>query len=198
MGHVGGLVPRYLVEHLSAKLYAQIHSYDKPYVLCKDGLISHDPSTYKFYYSRRGDLIIMTGDEQPTDSSTLYTLCDAVLDLAQETGKIKRVYTTGGYKRERQVGDPRVYGVANMPRLFKELDKLGIREIGPEISSITWFNGIILGIALKRNIEAVGLYGEIDDPAVPQEKAARSVLKAIVALLSLPQIRARRDSYDDV
>lgn len=188
MGRVGGLVPQFLVDHLKATLFAEIHNYDKPYVYCKDGLISHHPSVYKIHYSRKGDLVIMTGDDQPQAASELYSLCNTVLDVAEETGKIKRVYTTGGYFREHLIREPRVYGVANMHHLLKELDRLGIREIGPEISTITWFNGLVLGTALKRNLEGIGLYGEIDDPNVPQPKAARSVLKAIVTLLSRPQV----------
>ena len=191
MGRVGGLVPKFLVDHLKAKLFAEIYTYDKPYVLCKDGLISHFPTTYKMYYSKRGNLVIMTGDEQPKGVSELYELCNTVLDLTEKSGKIKRVYTAGGYLRE-NVEEPRVFGLANMPNLLGELDRIGIREIGGEISSITWFNGLILGVSLKRKIEAIGLYGEIDNPDIPQPKAARSVLKAIVTLLSLPQIDAMK------
>jgi len=48
---------------------------------------------------------------------------------------------------------------AGPPRPQDGGDRLGIREIGPEISTITWFNGLILGVALAKKIEAVGLYG---------------------------------------
>ena len=190
MGQVGGLVPQYLVEHLGAEVFAEIQHQDKPYVLCKDGLISFVPSVYRFYFSPRGDLVIMTGSDQPQHSQELFALCHSVLEVAERAGRIKRVYTAGGYSRKQLTGEPRVYGVANMRHLFTELDRLGIREVGPEISTITWFNGLILGVALAKKIEAVGLYGEIDDPAVPQPRAARSVVKSLVTLLSLPQIDA--------
>ena len=197
MGTVGGLVPKLLIEHLGAKLFAEIRTVDKPYVLCKDGLITHDPTVYRLYNSVKGHLVIATGDEQPSDVRTLYALCDSVLDVAGEVGKIKRVYTSGGYYRERLIGEPKVYGVANKRSLLTELDRLGIREIGSEISSITWFNGLILGAAARRGIDAVGLYGELDDPKIPQPRAANSVLKALVTMLSLPEIdawRARKES----
>jgi len=197
MGRVGGLVPKFLIEHLNAKLFAELYSFDKPYVLSKNGLISHFPSVYKFYYSKRGELVIMTGEEQPRAVPELYELCNTVLDITQKVGKIKRLYTTGGYQREKLVGEPRVFGVANQASLLRELDRIGIREMGSEISSITWFNGLILGVGLVRKIEGIGLYGEIDNPHIPQPDAARSVLKAIVTLLSLPQIDARKISDDD-
>ena len=196
MGRVGGLVPQFLIDHLGAKLFAEIHSYDKPYVLCKDGLIAHTPSIYRTYYSKRGPLIIMTGDGQPTDASELHALCNSVLDIVEKVGRIRRVYTTGGYSREYVVKEPRVFGVTNMPHLLRELDKLNIREMGPEINTITWFNGLLLGIALSKNIEGIGLFGEIDDPSVPQPRAARNVLKAITTLLSAPQIEAIKKSKD--
>jgi proteasome assembly chaperone (PAC2) family protein len=192
MGRVGGLVPKSLIEHLDATLFAELQSYSKPYVLCKNGLISHAPYTYRCYYTRRGNLVIMTGEEQPNDVTELYSLCNSIIDLAQQVGKVKRIYTTGGYSKDEVSGEPKVYGVANMPHLLAELDRLGIREIGPEISTITWFNGLILGVALNKGIEAIGLYGELDNPSIPQPRSARSVLKSIVTLLSLPQIDAKR------
>lgn len=191
MGHVGGLVTTFLVEHLKLKSFAEIVSFDKPFVLCKDGLISEIPSTYKLYYSDKANLVVMSGDSQPHDSTKLYELCNKVLDLASEVGEIERVYTCGGYHREEIEGEPKVFGVSNNPELFRELDKLGIREIGSEISSITWFNGVILGVAKRRRIDAVGLYGELTNPDVPQPDASRVVLKALTTLLSLPKINEK-------
>ncbi len=198
MGQVGGLVPQFLIDHLDAKLFAEIHTQTKPYVLVKDGLVSFPVSIYKFYYSRKGDLIIMSGEDQPNDPPSLYALCNSVLDVSEKIGKLKRVYTAGGYSTEHPADEPRVYGVANMPHLFKELDRLGIREIGPEVTTITWFNGLILGLAHSRNIEGIGLYGEVDDPNIPQNGAARSVVKTIVSLLSLPGLDSRKKSADIV
>jgi proteasome assembly chaperone (PAC2) family protein len=106
---------------------------------------------------------------------------------------LKRVYTAGGYFRERLEHDPKVFGVANMSHLLDELDRIGIREIGSEVSSITWFNGLLLGVSLMRNVEGIGLYGELDDPQIEQPKAAKAVLKAIFTLLSLPQIDALKE-----
>ena len=193
MGRVGGLVPKFLIEHLNAKMFAEIYSFDKPYVLCKDGLISHYPSVYRFYYSKKASLLIFTGEEQPQDVPSLYELCNMVIDVAEKSGRVKRVYTAGGHFRESLEREPKVFGVSNMPYLLDELDRIGIREIGIEINSITWFNGLILGVSLTRKIEGIGLYGELDNPQIEQPKAAKAVLKAIFTLLSLPQIDALKE-----
>jgi uncharacterized protein len=194
MGHVGGLVAEFLVEHLKLRSFAEIVLFDKPFVLCRDGLISEIPSTYKLYYSDKANMVLMSGNSQPQNSVDLYELCNNVLDIASEVGSIERVYTCGGYHREEIRGEPKVFGVSNNPELFKELDKLGIREIGSEVSSITWFNGVILGVAKRRRIDGVGLYGELTDPDVPQPTASRVVLKALTTLLSLPQLRDGREN----
>ncbi|MGI0091513.1 MAG: PAC2 family protein [Nitrososphaerales archaeon] len=70
MGHVGGLVTQFLVEHLKLKSFAEIISFDKPFVLCEDGLISEIPSTYKLNYSDKAKTVFMSGDSQPQDPKT--------------------------------------------------------------------------------------------------------------------------------
>jgi uncharacterized protein len=198
MGNVGALVAQSLVEHLKARPLAEITSYDRPFVFCKDGLIAEVPSVYKLYYSDTAKLIIMTGDSQPQDSRELYELCNRILDIAAQIGKLERVYTCGGYHREEIPGDPKVYGVTNNPELFEELDRLEIRGIGQEVSSITWFNGVILGVARRRNIDAIGLYGELTRPDIPQPGAAKAVLKSLATLLSLRQIKERRKEEEEL
>ena len=39
-----------------------------------------------------------------------------------------------------------------------------------------------MGLALSRNIDGVGFYGEISDKAVPQPLAAKSIIKAFAKL----------------
>ena len=186
----------FLVEHLKLKSFAEIVSFDKPFVLCRSGLISEVPSTYKLYYSDKANLVVMSGDSQPRSTGELYDLCNRILDLTSEVGQMQRVYTCGGYHREEIRGEPRVFGVSNNPDLFRELDKLGIREIGSEVSSITWFNGVILGVAKRRGIDGVGLYGELKNPEEPQPDAAKVVLKALTTLLSLPEIQREREEQE--
>ena len=57
--------------------------------------------------------------------------------------------------------------------------------LGSEFTTITWFNGLILGIASDRNIEAIGFYGEISDKTL-QPLAAKSIVKAFSRIERLP------------
>jgi uncharacterized protein len=95
---------------------------------------------------------------------------------------VKKLYGAGGYLREQVTGAPRVYGVVNRPELKKALAKVGIDPVGSEITTITWFNGLILGLSTERKIDAIGLFGEIAETTVPQPLAAKSILSAFTRL----------------
>ncbi len=52
----------------------------------------------------------------------------------------------------------------------------------PTKSVITGFNGLVLGYAKMNDIQGIGLYGELNDPSIPQYKTAKSVLQALEKL----------------
>jgi predicted ATP-grasp superfamily ATP-dependent carboligase len=66
--------------------------------------------------------------------------------------------------------------------LKNALEKVGIDPVGSEITTITWFNGLILGLSAERKIDAIGLFGEIAETTVPQPLAAKSILSAFTRL----------------
>ena len=127
-------------------------------------------------------MLIFTGDSQPQESSELYRLCITFLDYVKSIGKIKRLYSAGGYLSDELAGAPKVRGAVNNTYLKKILTKSDIDHIGNEINSITWFNGLILGLAAERNIDALGLFGEISDSSIPQPLAAKSIVKAFARI----------------
>ena len=185
MGRVGGLVSTFLSQSLKAIQVAEIRSTDKPWVAYSDGVIKSASDVYKIFYDNKNRLLILTGESQPQDPAELYRLCNSVLDYAQSVGTIRRLYGAGGYLREQLTGAPRVCGVVNRSELKTILAKAGIELIGNEITTITWFNGIVLGLAAERGIDAIGLFGEISEAAVPQPLAAKSVLAALSRLENL-------------
>lgn len=186
MGRVGGLVSSFLAQNLKCEQVAEIVSSDKPWVSYADGVVKSASDTYKIHFDRDHHLMIFAGESQPQDPGELYALCNTLLDFAQKAGKVTRLYGAGGYLREQLTGAPRVCGVVNKPELKKELAKAGIDLVGPEISSITWFNGVILGMAAERGIDAIGLFGEISETTVPQPLAAKSILAAFAKLENIP------------
>lgn len=182
MGKVGGLVSSFLFEHLKTELVAEITSSDKPWVNYAHGTVKSATDTYNIGYDKRHKLMVFTGESQPQDPAELQRLCNVVLDYAQSVGKVTRLYGAGGYLREQATGAPKACGVVNRPELKKALSNAGIELVGNEITSITWFNGLILGAAAERGINAVGLFGEISETTVPQPLAAKTIISAFSKL----------------
>ncbi|MGH9922601.1 MAG: PAC2 family protein, partial [Nitrososphaerales archaeon] len=184
MGRVGGLVSGFLAKQLDTKLVAEIESIEKPWVTYENGIANLHVDTYKIFADKKNSIIIFTGDTQPQDTHELYGLCDLLLDTVQGYGNVKRLYSSGGYLKQEVVGEPKVYGTASNASLLKDLDKYNIGRLGNEVNTITWFNGLILGMAAKRGIDSIGLFGEIDNPSVPQHLAAKSIVKVIARMIN--------------
>jgi uncharacterized protein len=182
MGRVGGLVSSFLSQFLKAEPVAEITSNDKPWASYSDGVVKSVRDVYKVSYDDLHKLMIFTGESQPQDPGELYRLCNTFLDYAQSVGKVYRLYGAGGYLREQVMGAPRVCGVVNKPELKGMLSKAGIDLVGREIATITWFNGLVLGLSADRNIDGIGLFGEIAETTVPQPLAAKSIISAFSRL----------------
>jgi hypothetical protein len=61
------------------------------------------------------------------------------------------------------------------------MERLGV-DMTPQKSLITGFNGLILGFAKKYEIQGMGMYGELNNPEIPQYRAAISIIKTIEKL----------------
>ena len=60
-----------------------------------------------------------------------------------------------------------------------------MHEMGLEVtqkSFITGFNGLILGFAKLNGIQGIGMYGELNEPKIPQYRAAISIIKTLEKL----------------
>ena len=52
----------------------------------------------------------------------------------------------------------------------------------PQKSIISGFNGLILGFAKQNSIQGIGMYGELNEPKIPQYRAAISIIKTLEKL----------------
>ncbi|MCI0563149.1 MAG: PAC2 family protein [Nitrososphaera sp.] len=185
MGRVGGLVSSFLSQHLKTQLIAEVTSSEKPWVSYSDGVVKRVSDVYYIFHNKKHNLFIFTGESQPQDPGELHRLCTMLLDYLVSIGKIRLLYGAGGYLREHVTGAPRVCGVVNREELKSILAKAGIDFVGGEITTITWFNGLVLGACAERGIDAIGLFGEISETAVSQPLAAKSILGTLSRLEGL-------------
>jgi len=126
MGKVGGLVSAYLAKNLKSECVAEIVSNEKPWVSHTDGIVKTVNDLYQLYYDTGHNLLIFTGTSQPQDPTELYQLCKKFLDHIQTIGKIRRLYSAGGYLRQHLTGAPLVCGVVSNEGLKQVLLNSGI------------------------------------------------------------------------
>jgi proteasome assembly chaperone (PAC2) family protein len=156
----------------------------------------------KFYYARtaKHDIAFFIGEEQPTmgrgnyaEGRKAYELAGLVMDVAEDLN-CKRVYTSGAAVAGiHHSNRPRAWAVPNHPSLIEEIRDWPNTVLMSDVEehqgqgSITGLNGLILGVAQERGIEAVCIMGEV--PAylhqlpVSYPKASRSVLQTFQAAL---------------
>ena len=190
MGGVAIIAARYLVDELGAEEFGSIEPYDffdLGAVSVRDHVVEKPefPES-KFYFWKspgRKDVIIFIGEAQPTVKG--YQLANLVLDVAQGF-KAKQVYTFAAapvhiYHTRR----PKILGATTRPGLIEKLMNKGVVPMGA--GTISGLNGLLLGVAKKRNMEGICLLGEIPVYAtpIPNPKSAKAVLEVLVKLLGI-------------
>lgn len=182
MGNVAGIGLAYLAKKLDARMFAELYSYWPPFVSYKDGIVDYKQASYRFYAVEASNLLIFAGDFNPADPRRLYEVCYEALDMAGRMNA-KELYSIGAALRQ-ATGD-KVYAAANNPAMAAQLTKAGAEMLQGE-GQISGFNGLIMGFAKERNLDAACLLGEIDNPNIIQPRAAQSILQVLLKVLNLP------------
>lgn len=182
MGNVAGIGLAFAAKKLDAKMYAELYSYWPPFVNYKDGVVDYHQASYRFYAVEEHDLLIFAGDFNPADPRRLYEVCYEVLDMAQKM-EVQSLYSIGAALRQ-ATGD-RVYAATNNAAMIQPLKEAGAEMLQGE-GQISGFNGLIMGLAKERNIDAACLLGEIDNPNIIQPKAAQTILQVLLKVLGVP------------
>ncbi|HKR57848.1 MAG TPA: PAC2 family protein, partial [Candidatus Nitrosopolaris sp.] len=150
------------------------------YVIDKGGYIEFQQERWEYRYGK--DIIVFGGGlGQPQTNEELYKLCQDVIDIAKKYS-VQLIYTVGAFRTERDLEKkPKTMVTTTSEALTEQIKNLGL-ETTPSSSLITGFNGLILGFAKINNLQAIGLYAEINDPQIPQYRSAKSVLQLLEKL----------------
>ena len=128
-----------------------------------------------------GLIIFGGGTGQPQNNQELNSLCQDVIDISKKYS-VKFIYTLGGFHTNRPLNkNPKTFVTTTSKDLTKQMSDMGI-EITPQQSVITGFNGLILGFAKQNAIQGIGMYGELNEPKIPQYRAAISIIKTLEKL----------------
>ena len=208
IGNIGLIAVNALSSSLQAEKFAYIEPQEFFYpnrAIMRNGELmdlSFPLSEFCFKKIGKSDLILFTGEEQPAEGggvyaegSKAYAMANLVLDVAQKYG-CKRIYTSGAAVVPfHHTARSRVWAVPNSPCLLNELQQYenavlmsGVEGRGGQ-GTITGLNGLLLGVARRRGIEAVCLMGEIpvylQGFPFPYPKGSQSVLETLMAALDI-------------
>ena len=208
IANIGVIAIDTLREQMQAESLGEIEPWDFFYpsrVVIESGMLKElDFPGSRFYYKRleKRDLIFFLGEEQPTDGgkryaegTKAYQMANFVLDAAERFG-CQRVYTSGAAVAftHHQL-KPRVWAVTSSDDLNREVKGWQNTVLMGEIEgrggqgTITGLNGLLLGMAKKRGLDAICLMGEIPDylsgAPFPYPKASQSVLEVLTSLLDI-------------
>ena len=180
MGNVGSIVVNFINDSLRTKIFRIARTLDPTYVIDRGGYIDLPNESWEYKYTE--DLIIFGGGKgQPQGNSEINALCQDVIDIAKKYSA-KFIYTLGGFHTNRVLDDnPKTYITTTSMELTKQMKGLNV-ETTPQKSIITGFNGLILGFAKKNGIHGIGMYGELNEPEIPQYRAAISIIKTLEKL----------------
>ncbi len=180
MGNVGNIVINFINESLRTKTFRISKTPFPTYVVDRGGYIDLPDESWEYKFTE--DLIVFGGGKgQPQSTSELNELCQDVIDVAKKYSA-KFIYTLGGFHTNRMIdNNPRTYITTTSQELTKQMKGLGV-DITPQKSIITGFNGLILGFAKKNGIHGIGMYGELNEPEIPQYRAAISIIKTLEKL----------------
>jgi len=187
--------------------------FDPREVVIEGGLLKalRFPSN-KFYFKqvKDRDLIFFIGQEQPTEGRTRYAegqqayqIANLVLDVAEKFD-CRRVYTSGAAVTQiHHTAKPRVWAVPNSQNLVNEVKQYENTILMSEIEGrkeqgiITGLNGLLLGVAKKRGLEAICVMGEIpyylQAAPWPYPKGSKSVLEVLTKILNISIDLSRLD-----
>ena len=180
MGNVGSIVINFINKSLKSKPFRTAKVSFPTYVVDNGGHIDLPNESWEYRYT--DDLIIFGGGNgQPQDNNELNLLCKDVMNVAEKYSA-KFIYTLGGFHTNRVLKNiPKTYVTTTSLELRKQMEKLEL-DMTPQKSLITGFNGLILGFAKKYEIQGIGMYGELNQPEIPQYRAAISIIKTIEKL----------------
>lgn len=208
IGNIGISAIESLREVLKAQEFGEIEPWDffnPRKVSIERGLLKDLEFPSSKFYSQRiknQDLIFFIGQEQPAEGGIRYAegkkaykIANLVLDVAEKFG-CKRVYTSGAAVSQiHHTTKPRVWVVPNKQSLIKEIKEYENTVVMSEMEgrrsrgTITGLNGLLLGVAKKRDLEAICLMGEIpyylQGAPWPYPKGSKSVLELLAKILDV-------------
>ena len=188
MGNAAREAIDYLRRGMETAPFAEIDTslfYTPEAVIIEEGLARLPRQTRNlFYFTRHPDLIIFESESQ-LRGKPARELMARILDLAQEL-KVRRIYTGAAFPSMMSYREPsQVFGVVNKKSLRDFLAKFQVKMM--ERGQISGLNGLLLGYAEERDVEAICLLATLPSYAInfPSPKASRAIVEVLGRILDV-------------
>ena len=180
MGSVGSIVVNFINDSLKTSRFRAARASHPTYVVDRGGYVDLPDEAWEYRYTD-GMIVFGGGRGQPQGAGELGALCRDVIDVATRYSA-KFIYTLGGFHTNRILGgSPRTFITTTSRELTRRMEGLGVSTT-PHRSVITGFNGLILGFAKMNGIQGIGMYGELNEPGMPQYRTAISIVRTLERL----------------
>lgn len=190
-GHIGSGVAGYLVNKLGAEEFAEIEPQQfsiQANTLVKDGVvedIEYPETSFRFYKNKNytSDLIIF---DSPSPLQNPHEYTNLILDLA-ETFNVKRIYAAGGIPANiPHDEEPALFAVANSTRVKRYIKPFGV-DMGLDYYGPTNINGLLLGLARQRGIDALSVFGWVPCyiTEIPNPRICEAILRVMTRMLNV-------------
>ena len=189
IGNVGKVAVDFLIDEIKAKKLYEITSYTFPHsVFVNEDNLVELPVVEIFYKQHNGkrDILLLSGDVQPIDEISSYEFSEKVLDIVQKFHG-KEVITLGGIGLADIPKKPKVYCTANTKKIIDRYKSdLVSNKLYGVVGPIVGVSGLLLGLASRRNIEAISFLAETyGHPMYLGIKGAKEILKVLDKKLNL-------------
>ncbi len=186
MGNVGIIAMDYLRTKLDAKIFAEIDMatfFIPDSIIVKEGVaqLPEIPGAV-FYYLNDPSVIVFESNAQVGGKDGI-TIIKKILDIAQQY-EVKQIYTAAAFAQPMSHSRPsKVLGACNKPSLFKTFKEFHVVPM-PD-GYIAGLNGILLGVAASRGIDASCFLGTIPSFAsnLSYPKASLEIVKTFERIL---------------
>lgn len=192
IGNVGKIAIDFMIEEVKAKKLYSLFSYTLPHSVFVNEENMVELPTIEVYYKRFGgkgkrDLIILTGDVQPTDEVSSYQFCEKVIEVAKKFN-VKEIITTGGIGLQEVPEKPRIFITGNDKKIVETYSRNAAVEtkIHGVVGPIVGVSGLLLGLGAMRKMKGVALLAEtFGHPMYLGVKGAREILRVLNMKLGL-------------
>lgn len=188
MGNAGLMAMDYLRRHIDAQLFAELDMepfYVPEEVVVENGIARFPEIPKSFFHEQHNpDMVIFESTVQMRGKDAV-AIAQTVLDVAHKL-KAPRVITAAALPRPMShETEPQVYAASNQDKLLKELERYGIEPLqGGYISGL---NGLLLGIAASKDIEAACILASIPSYAtgIPYPKGSLAIVRKIAKIMNI-------------